>query len=220
MIVHRRQLLRFALSAASLGLVGLLPTPLAAMIKPGLRGLKGGARINGRQAREGDLIKAGDRVTTEADSEAIFVVNDNAFLLRGDSEIDLPEQTPAEQVLRVVSGRVLAVFGRRPLTIDTPFATIGIRGTGVYVEAYPERNYFCLCYGQAGLTSKVDGTVQEELDTFHHDQPRNVLSKPSKSGKLIEPATMVNHQDEELIMLEALVGRIPLFGPEPIKMPK
>ena len=218
MTVDRRDMLRFALCAVSLGLAGALPKPLAAMIKPGVRKLRGSARINGRPAREGDFIGAGDRVTTGPDGEAVFVVEDNAYLLRGDSDLTLPKSTPAEQVLQVVSGQVLAVFGRRPLTVDAPLATIGIRGTGAYLEVYPERNYVCLCYGKAVLTSKANPEKSESLDAFHHDNPRNMLAMPTGAGMLIEPAKMINHQDEELIMLEALVGRIPLFGPKPIKM--
>ena len=114
----------------------------------------------------------------------------------------------------------MGVFGRTEMAVSTPLATIGIRGTGLYVEAREDRDYVCLCYGKAELTPKLKPSLAQSLDTFHHDAPRNIYKDPlAHSGRVIEKEKMINHQDEELIMLEALVGRIPLFGPEPIQMP-
>jgi hypothetical protein len=56
---------------------------------------------------------------------------------------------------------MLSVFGPEKLTIDTPLATNGIRGTGVYVEITPYRSYVCLCYGQADLQAKLNPAVSE-----------------------------------------------------------
>lgn len=221
MMFSRRQMLRFALRAGALGLAGLLPGPVRAMIKPGMRSVTGDVRINGEPAGLDAIVAPGDVVTTGPGAEATLIQGFNAYLIRGDGEIMFPEETPAAKVLSVVQGQLISVFGKENLEIDMPLATIGIRGTGVYVEAWPDRNYICLCYGQARIIPKMDEHYLEALDTFHHNAPRNLYAKPEEhGGKLIEPAEMINHTDEELILLESLVGRIPLFGPKPIKMPQ
>jgi len=46
----------------------------------------------------------------------------------------------------------------------TATTTAGIRGTGIYVEASPERTYFCTCYG----------TV--EIEDQHRTEKRLVVS--------------------------------------------
>ena len=221
MLFGRRDLLRFCLKMSAFGLAGFLPRSLAAMVKPGMHTVSGDVRVNGAPVVPGSIVKPGDRLTTGAGGQAVLVIDFNAYLVRDDSEIIFPdEEGGLEKVLRVVSGRIMSVFGPGPMRIDMPLATIGIRGTGIYVEAYPERNYVCLCYGKAVLKSKLEPRVREALDTTHHEGPRTFHADPKALGaKFIEPAKMVNHKDTELIMLEALVGRIPKFGPKPIKMP-
>ena len=44
----------------------------------------------------------------------------------------------------------------RQLRLTTQTATIGIRGTGVYVEAEPSQTYFCTCYGIADVAATND----------------------------------------------------------------
>jgi hypothetical protein len=219
-LFNRRALLRLALHVSAFGLAGFLPRSLAAMVKPGMHTVTGDVRVNGTQVVAGTMVNPGDRVTTGPDGQAVLVIDFNAFLIRDNSEIIFPEKGAVEKVLRVVSGRIMSVFGPGPVRIDMPLATIGIRGTGIYLETYPEHNYVCLCYGRAVLKSKLEPRVREGLNTTHHDGPRNFYAAAKAQGsKYIEPAKMVNHKDIELIMLEALVGRIPLFGPKPIKMP-
>jgi hypothetical protein len=221
MIFHRRAILRMALKMSALGFASLLPSPVRAMVKPGMRSITGDVRINGVAAQMDMLVNPGDTVTTGPGAQATLVSGFNAYLIRGDGEIEFPEDNTTEKVLRVVSGQIVSVFGPGELTIDTPLATIGIRGTGAYVEVWQERNYVCLCYGEAQLLPKLDPHYAENLKTTHHEGPRNFYAKPKEhGGKVIEPADMVNHTDEELILLESLVGRIPMFGPKPIKMPK
>ena len=79
----------------------------------------------------------------------------DAYPLRSSSELIFSKTNTAKKNLTIVSGRILSVFGPGKLTIDTPLATIGIRGTGVYMEITPYRSYVCLCYGQADLQAKL-----------------------------------------------------------------
>jgi hypothetical protein len=88
-------------------------------------------------------------------------------------------------------------------------ATIGIRGTGIYVEIEARRTYACTCYGEAVLTPVDDPGAAETVRTKHHDQPRYIYGKGMPS--MMEAAPVVNHTDAELYMLEGLVGRSPPF---------
>ena len=217
----RRNLLRLGLSLAGAGATLALTRRLAAMAAPGMVEMQGEVRVNGAQGRPRQVVQPGDRVTTSPGGGATLVFGNDAFLLREDTDVIFPDDSGrAERVLTVVSGKLMGVFGRQKLRIETPVATIGIRGTGVYTEVYPERTYFCLCYGKAELRSRIDPVYIENLDTVHHDAPRNLYADPAQRGGLsMEAADMVNHKDEKLILLESLVGRIPLFGPNPIEMP-
>jgi hypothetical protein len=46
------------------------------------------------------------------------------------------------------------------------------------------------------------------MKSVHHDQPVYI---PSRADQEIQPAKMLDHTDDELKLLEALVGRLPLF---------
>jgi hypothetical protein len=86
-------------------------------------------------------------------------------------------------------------------------ATIGIRGTGFYLEVDPASVYFCLCYGEAVIVGP--GMADKVVKTTHHESPL-VLSE---AGGVMGAATgpFMNHTDAELVMLEALCGREPPF---------
>ncbi|HXF78254.1 MAG TPA: hypothetical protein VN598_05300, partial [Usitatibacter sp.] len=113
------------------------------------------------------------------------------------------------------TGGVLSVFSKKPVTIKAATASIGIRGTGAYLEIDPGGVYFCLCYGDA----VVDGpgmAASRVVHTTHHEEP--LLLHDDGSAMRIEAGPFRNHTDAELIMLEALVGREPPFmndGPYP-----
>ncbi len=118
--------------------------------------------------------------------------------------------------MRVVSGKILSVFGKGAKTIQTSTATIGIRGTGCYIEdegtGAKARTYFCLCYGSVDLTPKAAPHEAESYTTTHHDKPMYVLND-MKMAKMMVPAEVINHTDEELTLLEGLVGRVtPFYG--------
>jgi hypothetical protein len=94
--------------------------------------------------------------------------------------------------------------GERRLVTAT--ASIGIRGTGAYMEAEPQRTYFCLCYGTAEVAATMGG-ARESYSTRHHESPRYIYGDGRR--RAIVPASVANHTDSELILLESLVGRSP-----------
>jgi hypothetical protein len=118
-------------------------------ILPGIQKFKGSVTINGKPASEGMLVGGGDTVVTGAGSEVIYVINQDAFLQRENSSVSFSGVTA--DVMRVLTGKILSVFGKGPKKLYTLTATIGIRGTGCYIEADENRVYFCLCYGVADV---------------------------------------------------------------------
>lgn len=179
----------------------------AKLAPPGFYRIKGEVRLNGQPAREGMLVKAGDTVTTGADSEAIYVIGQDAYLQRDNSVVAVAGDI-LKNGLRILSGKLLTVFGKGNKRIETSTATIGIRGTGCYIESTTDKVYFCLCYGTADIASIADKRHQETIKTQHHDRPVYLLADGSQ---LMRPAPMLNHTDHELVMLESLVGRLPPF---------
>ena len=178
---------------------------------PGLYRVEGDVRVNGRPAQAGFLVRPGDVIETGARSEAVFVVGRDAYLLRAGSRLETAGKEMLINSLRVITGKLLSVLGPGARRIATPSATIGIRGTGIYVEAEPDRTYVCTCYGTAELQSSLKPDERETVTTKHHDQPRYIYGASMPGIKMIEGAPVVNHTDAELVMLEALVGRKPPF---------
>jgi len=160
-------------------------------------------------------VKPGDVVVTGRDAELVMVVGRDAFLVRANSRVEFSGDAArlAVAALRVVTGAVLSVFepGARK-RIQTATASIGIRGTGVYVEVDEMRTYVCTCYGEAELTPVGDPKAGETVRTTHHDQPRYIY--PRGMPRMIEHAPVINHTDAELVLLESLVGRKVPFDPK------
>ena len=224
MPVHRlrRQWLKIA---AAIGLYG--PAGLASLLQEALavgelpktsaiHSMEGMVTINGQPAKVGAPVKAGDRIATGPKSMTVVVLNKDAYLLREQTSVVLEAshgQPGVLESLLITTGKVLSVFAKRmgsdpALRVRVPNATIGIRGTGMYVETYENRTYFCLCYGEAA----IDGAGWREpkiVATQHHESP---LWLESRGGTMnIDKGPFLNHSDSELIMLEKLTGREPPF---------
>jgi hypothetical protein len=188
-------------------------------VPAGMYRVQGKVTINGEIAREGDVVEVGDIVETGPHALAVFIVGRDVFLVRANSRLELDPaledsfKADVAEVLRVVKGQVLAVFGRGAKEIQLPTATVGVRGTGVYVEADSVKSYYCTCYGTAEITATADPAVSLSVQTQYHEAPVYIYRSPSDSaeGNLIEPAPVINHSDDELIMLEAIVFRKPPF---------
>jgi hypothetical protein len=214
---HRRRLLG-TLAAAGLltgaERIGLIRAALANganPVPPGLHRIKGSVSVNGQPAREGLLLKPGDTVATGAAAEALYVIGQDAFLQRESSTVRFGADMA--DFMRVVSGKILSVFGRGSRNIYVSTATIGIRGTACYIEEGVDAaaaTYFCLCYGEAKVIPKAAPQQWETVITTHHDHPLYIHDN-MKMPTMMVSAPVINHTDAELVMLENLVGRWPPF---------
>lgn len=179
--------------------------------------LEGDVRVNSSRADENTRIRTGDVVRTGRDSEIVFAVGSDSFILRSDSQMQIEGSGFFVNALRLLTGSVLSVFGNRnnnqQLTMNSSTATIGIRGTGVYMEAERDLTYLCTCYGQVELASTLDPDDREVITAEHHDSPKYITNQSSGRSR-IQPAPFINHTDTELKLLEAIVGREVPFGME------
>ncbi|MGE0356804.1 MAG: hypothetical protein AB7P08_07810 [Burkholderiales bacterium] len=214
----RRQFVARLAATGALGAGGLAGFIGRALAKgdipatPGVNQLKGQATVNGRPARVGTPVSPSDRIATGPGSMAVVVVKSDAFLVRENTTLEFAATGGILSRVLVDTGRVLSVFGRKPLVIKAANATIGIRGTAAYLEVSPEQVYFCLCYGVADL----DGpgmSAPKQIVTTHHEQP--LIITDQGGAMAARPGPVMNHTDDELILLESLVGREPPFLNDP-----
>ena len=176
--------------------------------------IEGQVLVDGQPATPDTQIAANSTIETGKDGEVIYAVGETAHLQRSDSQVTM-ETKEADSVvvsgLRVLTGKILSVFPTgRAVRMTTTNASIGIRGTGVYMESDPAQTYFCTCYGTADIASASDPTSRETVVSRHHNRPLYILTG-EQPGRNIRLAPFINHTDQELMLIEALVGRAPPF---------
>ena len=138
----------------------------------------------------------------------MIVVGSDAFLLRSQTVIEVKGREGVLSEMLVTTGRVLSVFSKKPVAIKAATASIGIRGTGAYIEVEERRQRISAC-ATARRWSKGPGMSSALVKTTHHEQP--LILRDDGGIMRAEPGPFQNHSDAELIMLEALVGREPPF---------
>jgi hypothetical protein len=177
--------------------------------------IAGTASVNGTAATLQTQVRPGDMIETGKDSEIVFVVGGHSMIVRSDTRLAIESEKKESTSLlisglRLLTGKLLSVSRSSQMRVTTATATIGIRGTGWYAESDPEQTYFCTCYGAAEIAASNDPGSKETVVSKHHDRPLYILGK-SAPGKGIRNAPFVNHTDQELMLIETLVGRTPPF---------
>jgi len=217
----RRMVLVRALSA---GLLGSCMTPAQAITfgffgsKPSklpetqsIYRMSGDVAVNKQAATLDTRIQPGDTVQTGKNSEIVFVVGTQSMILREDSELEIEAATDGLASLfisglRMLTGKLLSVSRNSNMQVRSSTATIGIRGTGFYIEADPERTYFCNCYGVTDVQATNDPQSRETVTATDHGRPLYILADGA-AGRKIRAAPFINHTDQELALIETLVGR-------------
>ena len=216
-LARRQALLKLAATGA-LGagsILGLVRGALAAgslPATPGFHHIKGPVGVDNQRASIGQVVRPGQTVTTGPGGEAVYILGSDAFMQRENTKVSFNDSTGVP-TLRVLAGKILSVFGRGNRQVVTSAATIGIRGTGCYIEEEEGRTYFCLCYGEAEVTPAAAPAKKETIRAEHHDRPIYISAK--SGAPAVAPATVINHTDAELILLENSVGRWPPFYGKP-----
>src|SRR4051812_16186558 len=98
-----------------------------------------GVTVNDVRLTHLGVLEAGQRLRTGADGRIVFSLGGDAYFLRSNSELRLDAWRPRDAVidlLRLVTGALGATLARgMRRTLVAPTATIGIRGTGIYLSA-------------------------------------------------------------------------------------
>jgi hypothetical protein len=111
--------------------------------------IEGTVTVNQLPIKLSSQIQSGDKIVVSQDGQLVFSIGEDAFLLRGGSDLQIKTDNHLLVTsMRLITGAILGVFGKRNSTtqIYTSTATIGIRGTAVYVAASPHECYTCTCY--------------------------------------------------------------------------
>lgn len=176
-------------------------------VTQGINTIKGDVRVNDRPATVGQNLRTGDSIATGADSETLYVIGDSAFFLRARSRVTVESALSGKIAMRLLSGALASVFGKGEHVLGAPTATVGVRGTAVYLDTTIQDSlYFCLCYGGASLSQDARPGDAYDFTTRHHDQPMFLDRDGTR-----RPAGAINHTDTELIFLESVFGREPPF---------
>jgi hypothetical protein len=211
----------FLFRAAVLAAAACAPGAARAMT-PGMRLLtrQGRVFINGKPAEVGAQVESGDLVRTGPGATASFVIGEDAYMLRGETEIvvGVPSESGYEDAVRLLTGAFIGAFapGERK-RIETPTASTGIRGTAVYAAVEPGRTYLCTCYGETETVpaSNPDAAPERVVSTNH--EARYVYWTPRHGGAYTEPGPFKGHRTREVVAADKMAGRAsPLAGkPEP-----
>lgn len=213
---HRAARRTFLLATAALAASTMAPA--SAEVKTEIHDLRGTVRVNGQLATRKTRINIGDKIVTGSDGYIVFIVNEDAYMLRSRSELLLTASEDNKDrigLLRLLTGAFGAVFrrasGQRRVSAGT--ITAGIRGTGIYVETRGDGTYFCTCWGTVDLASSDDPKDRETIESRNHT-PR-LVAVQATDGSRFRPAQFETHTNEEMDILEKCVGRrSPILFPE------
>lgn len=184
----------------------LLPEQgIAAQYGRSIKSMRGVVRVNRRQAQSYTPIKAGDTVEVAPGGFVRFVVERDSYLLRGGSRLRIESSGYGIiSGLRLFTGALMGVFEKGGLRqVRTNHATIGIRGTGIYLDSKPEETYFCTCYGE----TEIEIAGHKEVVTATHHNALLLKTPKNNPWSIDRSIGMLGHSDDELRESEYYVGR-------------
>ena len=200
---------RFLIAAALLPVAAIIPIKAFAATRK-IHEIEGDVFINQAKINSESLIKNGDEIVVSKDGKLVFSLGEDAFLVRGGTTLQVyyDHDSLLVTALRLVTGAMLGVFGKRKTTthIYTATATIGVRGTAVYAAVTKDKLYTCTCYGHTDL---IVGLEREDVISKHHNA--HVVTINVSGNTQMKAFEVIDHNDDELRMLEALVGKKPSF---------
>ncbi len=202
--LKRRQFMAVA-SAAPL----LMWLPSQADAASNIHELVGEVYINHHRASKRSTIHAGDKIVVAHGGRMVVSIGGDAYLIHGGTVLELGGMKNGLVTgLRLLTGALLGVFGKRSFKthLVSSTATIGIRGTAVYMNAEPHKLYACTCYGHTDIQM---GQHVEEIIASHHLAHEVSAGENGVMG--MQAMEVIGHTDDELRMLEALLGRKPAF---------
>lgn len=220
--------MRFVTALAGFGVAAAISMSAQAADPIGeIEDLDGSARASGpggeRALDDGDDIFLGDTVMTDGDSAVeIEFDDDTVFNIGEGSSVTIDEfvytggaqdkfgATLTAGVLRFVSGSV-AKIGGDAMSIGTPIATIGVRGTTAAVKIEGETGEFALLEPDDDRPTAI--RVSNEAGAVTVDQPNYVTRVPGKGQAPTPPEPLSR------AAMENLLGAIRAGVTAPVVMP-
>lgn len=196
---QRRRLLKLS---AALGVGLVVPTSNASQ---NVHELNGVAFVNRQRITQATVINPGDTVTVGHDSNLTFSIGQDVYRLRSNTSMQVEADSNLIVTgLRLFTGALLGVFGHGQKTIHTRTATIGIRGTGLYLDSAPDKTYFCTCYGETEVRVP---NMQSQVYAAEHHNAIMIYTPANKAPYIHNMAGFEGHTDDELRRNESYVGR-------------
>jgi len=166
---------------------------------------EGDVLLNGKKIQTDLAVKYNDKIETKSASQAVVSLDDDIFQIRENTIFELPSKNESKSGGKLLAGAILASFtpGKpKSLQVENK-GTIGIRGTGIYLEIEKEQTQFCLCYGKAEIVSKNNKLVTETDTKFHKDfvMLNDGTIKPTDLSE-----RKLNHTSRQNIDLENFAG--------------
>lgn len=214
----RRRMLGMTVLLAAAPMTALAQAGDPATVTSEVHELRGNVRVNGELVTRRTRFKPNDHIVTGSDGYLVFTHGDDAFMLRSRSELIVGPRDDAPNRLglfNLVTGAMGAVFRRKSgfRRVRTQLTTIGIRGTGIYVETRGDGTYFCTCWGSVDIQANDNPRDREQIESRNHT-PRLISAQPV-DGTRFQPALFETHTDVEMDILEKCVGRrSPILVPE------
>lgn len=199
-------------------LIAALPAVALGQVVSEVHELRGTVRVNGALVTRRTRFKPGDHIVCGNDGYLVFIHGDDAYMLRSRSELVIGPRADDPQrmgLFNLVTGALGAVFRRKSgfRQVRTQLATIGIRGTGFYVETRGDGTYFCTCWGAVEIQANDSPSEREQIESRNHT-PRLIRAN-AIDGTRLKPAAFETHTNEEMDILEKCVGRrSPILFPE------
>lgn len=191
-------------------LASALALPVRAWAEPPLgavRELSGAVFLNDYRVQRDTALQPGETLSTGPDGHIWFTVGEDAFFLRPNSRLRLETvraTSAAVDLLRLAAGALGATFAHGPRRqLVTPTSTIGIRGTGVYVEAADTWTYACTCFGNTHIEAMPKGKPGRAIDVASKN---HVARRIDLDGAILD-MPFIRHTSDEIARLESLVGR-------------
>ena len=164
---------------------------------------EGDTFVNGKKLTHNTTIKYGDNIETKKGASFRFNIGKEAFLVNEETKFSLKKEDNTN-IIDLVSGSIMGTFSKGKHKVKTPNMTAGIRGTVVFAMVKENKSYFCTCYGKTDVHAEH---INQEttLEATHHNMVWITDTK-------IKPATkMEAHTDEQIRVLDKMVGRTPKF---------
>jgi hypothetical protein len=170
---------------------------------------EGWVTVNGEEAAVGQKIAPGSVVQAASDSMCEITVGSNVLRIY-ENTVAVVRIDAAQSRLELKTGALAAVLDKvetinsgGSLSVDTPTAVAGVRGTVFYIKVEDLSNtYICTCNGTLYLTEGQDGPETPNTG-IHHSAYR--FTRSSSGGISKSQAEMLYHTDDEM---EEIADRI------------